>query len=79
MDGKTLGNYVIFDDKLMVLEQNQNFPEELLGDIGSMAYHINKAIDENQILLDVQFEKSNITLMKNKELKTAICSFNKKK
>ena len=79
MDGKTLGNYVIFDDKLMVLEQNPNFPEELLGDIGSMAYHINKAIDENQIFLDVQFEKSNITLMKNKELKTAICSFNKKK
>ena len=52
MDGKTLGNYVIFDDKLMVLEQNQNFPEELLGDVGSIVYHINKAIDENQILLD---------------------------
>ena len=79
MDGKTLGNYVIFDDKLMVLEQNPNFPEELLGDIGSMVYHINKAMDESQILLDVQFEKCNITLMKNKEVKTAICSFNKKK
>ena len=79
MDGKTLGNYVIFDEKLMVIEQNPTFPEELLGDIGSIIYHINNALDDNQILLDVQFEKSNITLMKNKETKTAICSLNKKK
>ena len=79
MDGKTLGNYAIFDNKLMVMEQNPNFPEELLGDIGSIVYHTNKGLDDNQILIDVQFEKSNITLMTNKEIKASICSISKKK
>ena len=79
MDEKTFGNYVIFDEKLMIIEQNSNFPQELLGDIGSIAYHSNKLLNDNQILLDIQFEKSNITLMKNKEAKAVICSLNKKK
>ena len=79
MDGKNLGNYVIFDNKLMIIEQNLNFPEELLGEIGSMVYHTNKLLNDNQILIDVQFEKSNLTLMKDKEQKAAICSINKKK
>ena len=79
MDEKTFGNYAIFDDKLMVIEQNSNFPQDLLGELGSIIYHTNKLLNDNQILLDIQFEKSNITLMKNKETKTAICSLNKKK
>ena len=79
MDGKNLGNYVIFDNKLMIIEQNQNFPEELLGDIGSIVYHTSKLLKDNQILLDVQFDKSNITLMRNNDQKASICSLNKKK
>ena len=79
MDGKSLGNYVIFDNKLMIIEQSINFPEEFLGDIASIAYHSNKLLKENQIFLDVQFDKSNIVVMKNEEEKALICSFNKKK
>ena len=56
----------------MIIEQNSNFPQELLGDIGSIEYYLNKLLNDNQILLDIQFEKSNITLMKNKEAKAII-------
>ena len=79
MEGKTLGNYVIFDEKLMVIEQNSEFPDEIVGDIGSILYHLDKAINDNQITIDIQFENSNLTLMKNKELKSSICSLSKKK
>ena len=73
------GNCVTFDDKLMVVEQNPNFPEELLGDTGSIIYHSNKALQDNQIFIDVQFEKANLTLMTNKQEKASICLLNKKK
>ena len=79
MEGKLLNNYAIFDDKLMIIEQNPEFPKEILGDIGSILYHSNKAMNDEQFMVDVQFEKSNITLMKNKDAKTSICALNKKK
>ena len=79
MEQKLVSNYAIFDEKLMVVEQNSDFPKELLGDIGSIVYHSNKALKDEQILLDIQFEKSNITIMKNKDSKASICALNKKK
>ena len=79
MEGKLLNNYAIFDDKLMIIEQNPEFPKEILGDIGSILYHSNKAMNDEQFMVDVQFEKSNITLMKNKDGKASICALNKKK
>ncbi len=79
MEQKLVSNYAIFDEKLMVVEQNSDFPKELLGDIGSIVYHSNKALNDEQILLDIQFEKSNITIMKNKDSKASICALNKKK
>ncbi len=79
MEQKLVSNYAIFDEKLMVVEQNSDFPNELLGDIGSILYHSNKALNDDQILLDIQFEKSNITIMKNKDSKASICALNKKK
>ena len=79
MEQKLVSNYAIFDEKLMVVEQNSDFPKELLGDIGSIVYHSNKALNNEQILLDIQFEKSNITIMKNKDSKASICALNKKK
>ena len=79
MDAKNLGNFVIFDNKLMIIEQSINFPEELLGDIASIAYHSRKLTQDNQTLLDIQFEKSNIIVMKNEEEKASICSLNRKK
>ena len=79
MEGKLLNNYAIFDDKLMIIEQNPKFPKEILGDIGSILYHSNKALNDEQFMIDVQFEKSNITLMKNKDIKTSICALNTKK
>ena len=79
MEQKLVSNYAIFDEKLMVIEQNSDFPKELLGDIGSIVYHSNKALNDEQILLDIQFEKSNITIMKNKDSKASICALNKKK
>ena len=79
MEGKLLNNYAIFDDKLMIIEQNPEFPKEILGDIGSILYHSNKALNDEQFMVDVQFEKSNISLMKNKDTKTSICALNTKK
>ena len=79
MEQKLVSNYAIFDEKLMVVEQNSDFPNELLGDIGSILYHSNKALNDEQLLLDIQFEKSNITVMKNKDAKASICALNKKK
>ena len=79
MEQKLVSNYAILDEKLMVVEQNSDFPKELLGDIGSIVYHSNKALNDEQILLDIQFEKSNITIMKNKDSKASICALNKKK
>ena len=71
--------YVILDDKLMVVEQNSDFPDELLGDIGSILFHSNKALNDEQVMIDIQFEKSNISIMKNKDAKASICALNKKK
>ena len=79
MEQKLVSNYAIFDEKLMVVVQNSDFPNELLGDIGSILYHSNKALNDEQLLLDIQFEKSNITVMKNKDAKASICALNKKK
>ena len=36
-------------------------------------------LDDDQIILDIQFEKSNISIMKNKDAKASICAVNKKK
>ncbi len=79
MEGKLMNNYVIFDEKLMVVEQNPEFPKEILGNIGSILYHSNKALNDDQIILDIQFEKSNITMMKKKDAKASICAVNKRK
>ena len=79
MEGKLVNNYAIFDDKLMIIEQNPEFPNKILGDIGSILYHSNKALNDEQIMIDVQFEKSNISLMKNKDAKASIVALNKKK
>jgi len=51
-----------------------SFLKEILGDIGSILYHSNKAMTDEQFMVDVQFEKSNITLMNtnNNEEKSAI-------
>ena len=79
MEQKLVSNYVIFDEKLMVIEQNKDFPNELLGDIGSILYHSDKALNDEQITLEIQFEKANISIMKKKDAKASICALNKKK
>ena len=79
MEQKLVSNYVIFDEKLMVIEQNKDFPNELLGDIGSILYHSDKALNDEQITLEIQFEKSNISIMRKKDAKASICALNKKK
>ena len=76
METKMVNNYVIFDDKLMVIEQNPHFPKDILGDIGSILYHSKRALNDENIILDIQFEKSNISLMNNKEAKASICALN---
>ena len=79
MDAKSLGNYVVFDDKMMTIEQSPSFPEELLGDISSVLYHSKKVCDDNQLFLDAQFENGNLNIMNDTKEKTSICTINKKK
>ena len=79
MEQKLVNNYAIFDEKLMTIEQKSDFPNNLLGDIGSILYHSNKALNDEQLTIDIQFEKSNISIMKNKDAKASICALNKKK
>ena len=79
MEQKLVNNYAIFDEKLMPIEQKSDFPNNLLGDIGSILYHSNKALNDEQLTIDIQFEKSNISIMKNKDAKASICALNKKK
>ena len=63
----------------MIIEKKSDFPEQLLGNLGSILYHSNKALNDEQLTIDIQFEKSNISIMNNKEAKASICALNKKK
>ena len=78
-DVKPLDNYCILDDKLMIIEKSKDFPKNIFGDVSDITCKSKRLIDENdnqKIIVDIQFEKSNVTIMNKKDL--TICALSTK-
>ena len=70
--------YLLLDDKGMVIEQNKEFNDKMLGDICDIIHRGKKISNENEILIAIQFEKNNLVISNDKDKKLSVCSLTTK-
>ena len=64
-------NYLLLDEKGMVIEQNEAFNDNILGDICDIIHKGKKLSEGNDMVISIQFEKSNLII---KEISKEILS-----
>ena len=52
--------YLLLDDKGLIIEQNKEFNDKMVGDICDIIHRSKKISNENEILISIQFEKNNV-------------------
>lgn len=70
--------YLLLDDKGMIIEQNKEFNDQMVGDICDIIHRSKKISNENEILIAVQFEKNNLVISNDKNKKLSVCSLTNK-
>ena len=75
---KDNNKYLLIDDKGMIIEQDEAFNDELTSDLGDIIYRSKLLSNENELLIDIQFEKSHIVISNDKSKKISICSLTNK-
>ena len=71
---KDNSKYLLLDDKGMVIEQDEAFSDEITGDICDIIHRSKKISTENEVLIDIQFEKSHLVLSNDLNKKLSVCS-----
>ena len=75
---KDNNNYLIFDNKGMVIEQSEAFNDNIIGDICDIIHKGKKLSEGNETVISIQFEKSNLVLVNNPDKKISVCSLSNK-
>ena len=57
-DEKDNNNYLILDDKGMVVEQSKAFNDNIIGDICDIIQRSKKYSEGNEMVVSIQFEKN---------------------
>ena len=70
--------YLLIDDKGMVIEQNEAFNDNILGDICDIIHKGKKVSHENETVVSIQFEKSNLVIVNDSNKKLSVCSLSNK-
>ena len=70
--------YLLIDDKGMVIEQNEAFNNNILGDICDIIHKGKKVSQENETVVSIQFEKSNLVIVNDSNKKLSVCSLSNK-
>ena len=72
------GQYLLLDDKGMIIEQDKIYSDETINDICDIIHRGKKISNENEILIAVQFEKNNLVISNDKNKKLSVCSLTDK-
>ena len=75
---KDNNKYLLFDDKGLIIEKDEAFNDNIVGDICSILYKGKKISNENEVLISVQFEKGNLVLSNDSSKKLSVCSLTNK-
>ena len=78
MENEKDNKYLLIDEKGMVIEQNEHFHDNIIGDICDIIVKGKKVSKENEMVVSVQFEKSNLIIINDLNKKISVCSLNKK-
>ena len=70
--------YLLIDEKGMVIKQNEAFNDNIIGDICDIIVKGKKVSKENEMVVSIQFEKSNLVIVNDSNKKISVCSLNKK-
>ena len=61
--------YLLLDDKGLVIEQNKDFNDNMLGELCDIIHRGKKISNDNELLIALQFEKNNIVISNDKNKK----------
>ena len=78
MENEKDNKYLLIDEKGMVIEQNEAFNDNIIGDICDIIVKGKKVSKENEMVVSIQFEKSNLVIVNDSNKKISVCSLNKK-
>ena len=78
MENEKDNKYLLIDEKGMVIEQNEAFNDNIIGDICDIIVKGKKVSKENEMVVSIQFEKSNLVIVNDTNKKLSVCSLNKK-
>ena len=73
-DEKDNNNYLILDDKGMVVEQSKAFSDNIIGDICDIIQRSKKYSEGNEMVVSIQFEKTNLVLVNDSNKKISVCT-----
>ena len=76
---KDNNNYLVLDEKGLVVEKNDIFGDNVVGDINDIINKGKKIFDDKEITFDIQYENSNLIIMNNSNNKLSVCSLVNKK
>ena len=76
---KDNNDYLVLDEKGLVVEQSAVFGDNVIGDINDIINKGKKIFDDKEITFDIQYENSNLIIMNNSNNKLSVCSLVKKK
>ena len=79
MENENDNKYLLIDDKGMVIEQNEVFSDNIIGDICDIIQKGKKVSKENEMIVSIQFEKSNLVIVNDSDKKISVCSLSNKK
>ena len=77
-DEKDNNNFLILDDKGMVVEQSKAFSDNIIGDICDIIQRSKKYSEGNEMVVSIQYEKSNLVLVNDPNKKISVCSLSNK-
>ena len=77
-DEKDNNNYLILDDKGMVVEQSKAFNDNIIGDICDIIQRSKKYSEGNEMVVSIQFEKTNLVLVNDPNKKISVCTLSNK-
>ena len=78
MENEKDNKYLLIDEKGMVIEQNEAFNDNIIGEICDIIVKGKIVSKENEMVVSIQFEKSNLVIVNDTNKKLSVCSLNKK-
>ena len=78
MENEKKLNYLLLDEKGMIIEQNESFNDNIVGDVGDIIHKSKKISKENVMMISVQFENKNLVIVNDLNKKISVCSLSDK-